>query len=220
MRFPLQLCRATGVSLAFFAGLPLAAGAQSAPAVKGPGAVAQFVAAQDLFALGRTQKDPLATLAAARLAARISATDADRTPEPAAETLPPGHPDAATMFLAAKALAAEDETLTDLIARSEAESTRLPTRTLQRTTRAITAAGSQSYDLPFFAASLAEVGLLGDGTVNLDLSVTDTDGKPICLEQGPTDRAVCSFVLPENATVKVTITNRSDNAASYSLLTN
>lgn len=177
------------------------------------------MAAQDLFALGRAQNDPLAVLAAARLAARIKATEADRKPEPMAEALPPSHPDASTMFTAAKALAAEDETMADLIARSAAEATRLPARTLMRTTRGIEAAGSQTYTLPFFAGSLAEIGLLGDGKANLDLTVNRGE-EPLCLDRDPADRALCSFTLPENASVTVTITNRSETAASYSLLTN
>lgn len=189
------------------------------PAARSPGAVSQFMAAQDLFALGRAQKDPLAVLAAARLAARIQTTETDRTPEPKAEALPPSHPDAGTMFTAAKALAAEDAAVADLIARSEAEAARLPARTLLRTTRGIEAAASQIYTLPFFAGSLAEIGLLGDGKANLDLTVA-SGAETLCLDRDPADRALCSFTLPENASVTVTITNRSETAASYSLLTN
>lgn len=208
---------------ALVACLPFAAPARAEtatpPADTSPGAVAQFMAAQDLFALGRAQNDPLAVLAAARLAARIQPNEADRKPEPKAEALPPSHPDASTMFTAAKALAAEDEAMADLIARSEAEATRMPTRTLLRTTRGIEAAGSQTYTLPFFAGSLAEIGLLGDGKANIDLTVTLGD-EALCLDRDPADRALCSFSLPENASVTVTITNRSETAASYSLLTN
>lgn len=186
----------------------------------GPGAVAQFMAAQELFALGRARKDPLAVLAAARLAATVTATDADRQPEPAAEAVPPSHPDAATMFTAAKALTAEDDALTDLVARSAAEAARLPARSLIRTTRGIGAGATQVYTLPFFGASLAEVGLLGDGKANLDLAISSGEGGALCLDTAPEARAFCSFVLPENASVTVSVTNRSETASSYSLLTN
>lgn len=203
----------------------LPAQAQTAPATapspeqNASGAVAQFMAAQNLFAIGRLQNDPLAVLAAARLAARIRLDDTDRAPEPLAEALPPSHPDAATMFTAAKALAAEDAATVDLIAQSEAEATRLAPRTLLRTTRGIPAAQSQTYTLAFFAGSLAEIGLLGDGKTNLDLAVSLGE-QALCLDTAPTDRALCAFSLPENASVTVTITNRSETAASYSLLTN
>ena len=134
------------------------------------------------------------------------------------------------MFTAAKALAAGDEALADLITRSEAEAARLPASTLLRTTRGIAAGGVQTYTIPFFAAALAEVGLLGDGKANLDLAITATAGnaaagnaaagETLCLDQSPTDRALCAFALSENASVTVTITNRSETDASYSLLTN
>ncbi len=177
------------------------------------------MAAQELFALGRARKDPLAVLAAARLAAAIQPADVIRSPDPAAEPLPPGHPDAATMFTAAKALAAEDGSLTDLATRSAAEAARLPTRSLTRSSTAIAAGQSQSYSLAVFAAARAEVGLLGDGSANLDLSVARGQD-PLCIDRNPDDRALCVFALPENATVTITVTNRSETASSYSLLTN
>lgn len=189
------------------------------PAGSGPGAVSQFMAAQELFAIGRGQNDPLAVLAAARLAARIVADDIDRAPDPAAESLPPSHPDAATMFTAAKAIAGEDDATADLIARSEAEAPRLPTRTLLRTTRGIAPQATQTYSVAFFAGALAEVALLGDGKANLDLSVSAGDQR-LCLDTNPADRALCAFALTENAAATITVTNRSDIAASYSLLTN
>lgn len=192
---------------------------QPAPSQQEPGAVRQFMAAQDLFALGRAQNDPAAVLAAARLAARIVPDDTDRIPDPPAEALPPSHPDAATMFTAAKALAASDDAMTDLIAQSEAEATRLPARTLLRTTRGIAAGGTQTYRLAVFGAATAEIGLLGDGKADLDLSVTLAD-ETVCLDRSPTDRALCAFVPAENTQATVTITNRSETVASYSLLSN
>jgi hypothetical protein len=124
------------------------------------------------------------------------------------------------MFTAARALSQEDDLITDLTARTEAEVTRTPTLTLIRSSRGIAGNAAQVYTLPFFAAALAEVGLLGDGKSNLDLSVTTPDGTPICLDTGPSDRALCSFTPIENATVSITITNRSETPATYSLLTN
>lgn len=184
------------------------------------GAVAQLMAAQALFDLGLARKDPLATLAAARLAAGIAATDSDRLPDPAGEAVPPAYPGTDFMFTAARALAQEDDLATDLIARTEAEVTRTTTLTLIRSSRGIAGNAAQVYTLPFFAAALAEVGLLGDGKSNLDLAISTPDGTPICLDTGPSDRALCSFTPIENATVSITITNRSETPAIYSLLTN
>lgn len=184
------------------------------------GAVAQLMAAQALLDLGLARKDPLAILAAARLAAGITATDSDRLPDPVGDAVPASYPGADFMFTAARALAKEDDLATDLIARTEAEVTRTPTLTVIRSSRGIAGGAAQVYTLPFFAAALAEVGLLGDGKSNLDLSVALPDGTPLCLDTGPSDRALCSFTPPENATLSITVTNRSEAAASYSLLTN
>ena len=204
--------------LALFLLAPLPAAAQDAQA--DTGAVAQALFAQDLLDLGLARKDPAAVLAAARLAAGISPTDTDRIPDPPGDAVPPTHPDADFMFTAARALSQQDDLLTDLVARTAAERPGLPTRSVIRSSRGIAGGAAQVYQLPFFAAAMAEVGLLGDGTANLDLTVTTADGTPVCLDTAPGDRALCRFTPSENAGFQVTVTNRSDAAASYSLLTN
>jgi hypothetical protein len=176
--------------------------------------------AQDLLDLGLARKDPAAVLAAARLAAGISPTDTDRIPNPPGDAVPATHPDADFMFTAARALSQQDDLLTDLVARTTAELPGLPTRSVIRSSRGIAGGAAQVYQLPFFAAAMAEVGLLGDGTANLDLTVTTADGTPVCLDTAPGDRALCTFSPSENAGFQITITNRSEAAASYSLLTN
>lgn len=208
--------------LALFLLAPLPAAAQEAQADRraDTGAVAQALFAQDLLDLGLARKDPAAVLAAARLAAGISATDTDRIPDPPGDAVPPTHPDADFMFTAARALSQQDDLLTDLVARTAAERPGLPTRSVIRSSRGIAGGAAQVYQLPFFADAMAEVGLLGDGKGNLDLSVTTADGTPVCLDSAPGDRALCTFIPSENAGFQITVTNRSETAASYSLLTN
>ncbi|MCZ8152407.1 MAG: hypothetical protein O9292_08475 [Rhodobacteraceae bacterium] len=201
--------------------LALPAGAQDTPpSPRDAGAVAQLLQAHALFDLGLARKDPLATLAAARLAAGIAATDSDRAPTPPGEPVPAAYPTADVMFTAAKALAQEDDLATDLAARTVAEVSRTPALTVIRATRGIGAGETHVWQIPFFAEAPAELGLLGDGKANLDLTVTGAEDSPICLDTAPTDRAFCSFRLTENATLTITVTNRSETAATYSLLTN
>jgi len=190
------------------------------PSPRDGGAVAQLLHAHALFDLGLARKDPLATLSAARLAAGITANDDDRAPIPAGEPVPATYPTADVMFTAAKALAQDDDLATDLAARTIAETANAPVLTVIRSTRGIAGGEAQVWQLPFFAASPAEVGLLGDGKANLDLTVTLGEQSPICLDTAPADRALCTFVPAENATFTVTVTNRSETAATYSLLTN
>ena len=180
--------------------------------------------AQALFDLGISRKDPLATLAAARLAAGIATTDSPRRPDPAdgaaAARPAAAYPAADVMFTVTRALASGDALATDLAARAQAEAARLPLRSVIRATADIAAGQAQVWRIPFFAAAPAEVGLLGDGKANLDLTVSLGDAAPLCRDSAPADRALCTFVPAENATFTVTVTNRSETAASYSLLTN
>lgn len=209
----------SAVLLTLFA-TPVAAQESAPQPPRDAGAVAQLLHAQALFDLGLARKDPIATLAAARLTAGITATDTDRVPDPAGDAVPATYPTAEFMFTATRALAAEDDLATDLTARTEAEVTRTPALTVIRSSRGIAGGAAQVYTLPFFAASLAEIGLLGDGSANLNLAVTTADGTPVCLDSAPSDRALCAFTPVENATFSVTVTNRSETPASYSLLTN
>lgn len=190
------------------------------PSPRDGGAVAQLLQAHALFDLGLARKDPLATLAAARLAAGITATDSNRSPTPPGDPVPATYPGPDAMFTAAKALAQEDDLATDLAARTLAEVARIPTRTVSRATRGIGAGETHVWQIPFFAGATSELGLLGDGTANLDLAVTGADDTPICLDTAPGDRALCALRLAENATLTITVTNRSETAATYSLLTN
>ena len=208
------------LALLSLAAAPLAAQEAAPQPPRDAGAVAQLLHAQALFDLGLARKDPLATLAAARLTAGITASEADRIPDPAGDAVAATYPTAEFMFTATRALAQEDDLATDLTVRTEAEVTRTPTLTVIRSSRGIAGGAAQVYSLPFFAASLAEIGLLGDGSANLDLAVTLPDGTPVCLDSAPSDRALCAFTPPENATFSVTVTNRSEAPASYSLLTN
>lgn len=199
---------------------PAAAQDTPPPTPRDAGAVAQLLHAHALFDLGLARKDPLATLAAARLAAGITATDSDRIPSPPGEPVPATYPTPEVMFTAAKALAQEDDLATDLAARTAAEVARVPTLTVLRASRGIGPGESQTWQIPFFAGTTAEIGLLGDGKADLDLAVALPDQPPLCLDSAPTDRALCTIRPAENATYAITVTNRGETAATYSLLTN
>ncbi|MEZ5756164.1 MAG: hypothetical protein R3D90_15905 [Paracoccaceae bacterium] len=107
-----------------------------------------------------------------------------------------------------------------MLARSIAEAGRQPTRSVIRASRSIDPGIAQVWSIPFFAGSLAEIGLMGDGKADLDLAIADAEGRALCLDSGPSDRALCSLRPVENQTYTITVTNRSETAASYSLLIN
>jgi hypothetical protein len=187
------------------------------------GGVARLVLAHHLYALGRANKDPLTVLNAARLAASVTPTDTPRAKE---TTGAPAATSAHTtttpiqMFDTATTLAAENEALLDLIDTSRREVAFVPLTGVVSTTSALSMAQTDTWPVPFFGASLAELAILGSGASNLDLRVTDQLGNMVCQDIGPSDVAYCSFYPAENGTFLITVTNAGNAANNYLLLTN
>jgi hypothetical protein len=188
-----------------------------------PGGVARLVLSHQLYALGIANKDPLTVLNAARLAASVSATDTPRAKETtgdATATAASNPTTPAQMFDTAATLAAENDALLDLIDTSRREATFTPLTGVVSTTTTLPATQSDTWSVPFFGASLAELAIIGDSSGNLDLMVTDEAGSPICLDIGPAHTAYCSFYPAENGTFKIIVQNTSNAANTYLLLTN
>ncbi len=187
------------------------------------GGVARLVLARQLYAFGRANKDPLTVLNAARLAASVTPTDTPRAKETTGDASATAAPDIARhtqMFDTAAGLAAENEGLLDLIDISRREAAFAPVTGVVITTSTLTAAQTETWPVPFFGASLAELAIIGDGSGNLDLAVTDDFGNQICQDTGPADTAYCSFYPAQNGTFKIIVENTSSTANTYHLLTN
>ncbi len=216
--------------LILLATLALPATAQDTPAPnlttngKGTqGGVARLVLAHHLYALGRANKDPLTVLNAARLAASVTSTDSMRAKETAGDpsaTAPSSPTTPAQMFDTAATLAAENEALLDLVDASRSEAAFAPLTGVVRTASTLPASQTETWPVPFFGASLAELAIIGDSSGNLDLLVTDEFGNPVCQDSGPADTAYCSFYPAQNGTFKIIVKNNSSAANTYVLLTN
>jgi hypothetical protein len=216
--------------LILLAALATSATAQDTPApnlaTEGKGAqggVARLVLAHHLYALGRATKDPLTVLNAARLAASVTSTDSMRAKETAGDpsATAPSNPITPTqMFDTAATLAAENETLLDLIDTSRREANFAPLTSIVRTASTLPASQTETWSVPFFGASLAELAIIGDDSGNLDLIVTDEFDNQICQDIGPADTAYCSFYPAQNGTFKIIVQNTSSTANTYLFLTN
>jgi hypothetical protein len=213
------------------AGPNLSGAALAEPASPGP--VRTLVLAWDLHAEGLRREDPMLVLTAIRLARTSSprtatgwiseVASAEAAPSDAA-TVPglprdPASPEAATL---AALMAEGNPDLADLteevlgsLSRGRPGEGRLPT-----VTGRIDPGGRDVYRIPFNGELPAEVALIGDGTGNLDLTVTDETGHRICAETGPSDRAYCGFVPLWNGWFDVTVTNPGTAPATYRLSTN
>ena len=184
-----------------------------------PGAVALYVQARQLYALGLQAKDPLTVTNAARLLRGLTLTDTARIQDPAPKTPTPLQPlDPAKLLETARALDV-GQNYTDLI---EQVATDLPAKpkSLAATASILAPSSAEAWTLSFYGGTYAELAILGDGKGNLDLSVTDAGGAPICVDLGSADMAQCGFTMRDNGDVTVTVTNAGDTAASYTLLTN
>ena len=196
-----------------------------------PGAVATIALAHEVFALGQAHGDALTVLAAARLAAsvevgpgkeagkaftRTTSGEGEAGPEPAAAA----PADAAAMFDLALTLAAQDAFLTDVIldAQSEAGRGRIGGAYSQRASLA--SGRTDSWEIPFTGGAYAELAVLGAGTSDLDILVTDENGNVICYEGGQEDRLYCDFVPSWDGFFVVAVENKGGAAADYDLVTN
>ena len=197
----------------------LAETALDAKALAEPGAVALYLQASQLYTLGQQAKDPLTVIAAAQLLRGLTLTDTARVQDPAPNAPTPlAQLDQAKLIQTARTLDA-GENYSDLI---EQVASDLPpkTKALAATASTLAAAATETWTLSFYGGTYAELAILGDGKSNLDLSVSDANGTPICLDLGSADAALCGFTLRDNGAVKVTVTNAGDRPDTYILLTN
>ncbi len=190
------------------------------------GGVAQMAMAQDLYAMGMAQKDALTVLTAAKLAAGVDVKDVEReltteagTTEEEADgaDLPV---DAATMLASAKTLAGEDEVLVGLVEDAEAEGSRGRIGGASSTLSRLPAGAVDTWKVPFYGNSYAELAVVGDGDANLDVLVSDENGNTICYDVSWSDKVYCDFVPAWNGYFVVTVKNAGRKRNSYYLMTN
>ena len=190
------------------------------------GAVATMAMAQDLYALGMANKDALTVLTAAKLAASVDVKDVDRKKETKGDAAADqadgvdAPVDAATMLASAKELAGEDEVLTGLIEDAEAEGSRGRIGGASQTLSRLPAGQTDTWEIPFYGDSYAELAVIGDGDANLDVLVTDENGNTICYDVSWSDKVYCDFVPSWNGYFYVTVQNNGGSRNSYYLVTN
>lgn len=189
-----------------------------------PGGVAQHDMAQGLFALGRTQKDTLLVLTAAKLVAGVQMTDVARDgvrtpadPAPDGTTLPP---DAAMMLDAARGFADEDDTLLGLIEVVESQGAQGQISGAERELSALPPGAQDVWTVPFYGGSLAEIGVQGNGDTPLIVAITDENDNRIICPARVDDRFYCDFVPRWNGYFRISVSNTGGLVNSYYLLTN
>ncbi len=190
------------------------------------GGVATYAMAQDLYAYGMANKDALTVLTAAKLAASVDVKEVEQKLETTGEETAGQEDgaespvDAAAMMASAKELAGEDEVLTGLIEDAEAEGSRGRIGGASSTRSKLPAGRTDTWEVPFYGNSYAELAVVGDGDANLDVLVTDENGNTICYDVSYSDKVYCDFVPSWNGYFYVTVQNRGNKRNTYYLMTN
>jgi hypothetical protein len=190
------------------------------------GSVAQMALAYDLYALGLARKDALTVLTAAKLAAGVEVKPVEQKKTTTGTAIADQQDgatapvDAATMMATARALAGEDELLAGLVDDAELETTRDRLSGATASPSRLPAGQTDTWEVPFYADSYAEIAVLGDGDANLDVLVTDENGNTICYDVSWSDTIYCDFIPAWNGYFTVTVQNNGKRPNSYSLMTN
>jgi hypothetical protein len=191
--------------------------------------VETMATAQKLYQAGAAADDALLVAAAGKMMLAVEVKDVEREHEQAAiegaDTAEDGEgsdaPVSAEAMLAkAKELAAGDDAMLAMIADIEAEGGRGriggPSRTLSR----LPAGYYDTYQIPYYGGTLAELMINGDGDADLDLLVTDENGNTICYDTSYSDQLYCSWTPAWDGYFVVTVKNMGRIRNSYYILTN
>ena len=194
-----------------------------------PGSVATLALAQELYDFGVANKDALSVLTAIKLARSVDVKEVtDRKKETKGEETAgqeegievPRDLASADALAVAKDLAGEDEVMIGLIEDVEAEGARGRVGGASSTLSRLPAGMTDTWEIPFYGDSYAEIAVVGDGDANLDVLVTDENGNSICYDVSWSDKIYCDFVPSWNGYFYVTVENNGAKRNSYYIMTN
>ena len=175
-------------------GVNIASGPK-APATDEP--VARLQMSSDLLAFGRDDKDPLALIVAARIMKTVGGTEADMKPEgrgASDNAQKPGQPVAPdTILVEARDLAKGDKLTNLLIDEAGAMGSDNGAGLLKTHQDTVPAGATDAYTLVYNGGQLAEAGIAGDGSGDLDLLVYDENDHLVCRSASSSDREYCQW---------------------------
>jgi hypothetical protein len=186
--------------------------------------IARLQMSSDLLAFGHATKDPLVLIVAARIIKALGGIEVDLTPEGRAATGNPqksGQPVSADSILAEARDLAKGEKITHLLidetaAMGTAAGTGQP-KTHQDT---VQAGATDVYSVVFNGGQLAEAGVAGDGSDDLDLLVYDENDHLVCRSTGSSDREYCRWWPRWTGPFRIEIQNLGTAANLYRVATN
>ncbi|NJM84650.1 MAG: hypothetical protein HC844_21445 [Tabrizicola sp.] len=78
---------------------------------------------------------------------------------------------------------------------------------------------ADTWTIALYGQSQSEVAVIGEGATNLDLTVADEAGQPVCADLSASDIALCAFAPARNGYFTVTVRNAGTLPGRYTLLT-
>jgi hypothetical protein len=192
-----------------------------APAADEP--IARWQMASDLLAFGRDIKDPLVLVIAARIAKALGGIEVDLKPEGKAAGGPQksGQPVSADSILVEARDLAKGEKITNLLI-EETTAMRVAGGAGQPKTHqdTVQAGATDIYSVVFSAGQLAEAGIAGDGSGDLDLLVYDENDHLVCRSTGSSDREYCRWWPRWTGPFRIEIQNLGSAANLYRIAMN
>lgn len=175
-----------------------------------------------LFAAGVEMGDPLLVISAARLRKAINPTPGGLAPEgatPAAsDEAPLGWQD---MLTRAEEMAGENDVLLALIEDVRATTTKGVASGPVYNISSLGNGKSDTYPAEeFVGGEYAEVYVEAKSATDLNLTVTDAQGRLVCSDTDKSHIAYCGWTPSENGRFTMKVQNKGPNGASYALMTN
>ena len=173
-----------------------------------------------LFDAGVQSGDPLLILAAAKLRKTLNPASTDRIAEggSAASDIPLGWQD---MLDAATPLASGDDTLLGLIDDIRAETTKgVATGPVYNIGQIANGKTDVYPSVDFIGNEYAEIYVEAKGATNLNLTVTDAQGRLVCSDTDNSHIAYCGWRPDQTAPFQIKVVNRGPNGVTYALMTN
>jgi hypothetical protein len=193
-----------------------------APATDEP--IARLQMASDLLAFGRDSKDPLVLIVAARIIKALGGTEVDLKPEGRADTV---REQKSGQLLSADSILVEardlgkGEKITNLLIDETATMGSAAAAEQPKTHQDTVQPGATDvYSVVFSGGQLAEAGIAGDGSGDLDLLVYDENDHLVCRSTGSSDREYCRWWPRWTGTFRIEIQNLSAAANLYRVATN
>ena len=184
-----------------------------------PAPLKQAEASRVIYDTGVATRDPLLVLAAAKMRRGLGLSPTDRMAEDG--TPGDGALDADAMLATARDLATGDDMMLGLIDDVASENTKGVVSGPVYNNARIGGGKTDTYRaVPFEGGTYAEIYVEAKGSNDLNLKVTDAQGRLVCSDTDSSAIAYCGWSPRSTGDFTIAVQNASGGSADYALITN